>query len=129
MKMNRTLAYGMASLKRLEELGKERSWVQVVDLARAERLPPAYLNKVLQALVHNGMIKSARGRGYRLARPLSKINVWEIMEAFTMNGAPQKRRPDISLKLYATLKSQVSTWLEGLTLEDIVRSTMSEAGE
>ncbi|MFH2204599.1 MAG: Rrf2 family transcriptional regulator [Elusimicrobiota bacterium] len=122
MKMNRTLAYGMAALESLSQMGRGRDWVRVKELARAENLPVAYLNKVLKALEKAGMVESARGRGFRLARPLDRINVWEMMEAFTFNGAPVKPGPDASQMLYTTLRKQVSTWLEGLTLEDIVQS-------
>ena len=127
MKMNKTLAYGMAALESLAELGGDGQWIRVQDLARRGNLPPAYLNKILQALVEHGMVESSRGRGYRLIKTLDQISVWEMMESFTFNGAPEKKKPDFSPKLCATLKSQVSDWLEGLTMEDIVESAKTRS--
>jgi Rrf2 family protein len=57
--------------------------VRVADLAARHDLPPAYLNKQLQALVRAGILESlpgARG-GFRLARPPSKITLMDVVAA------------------------------------------------
>lgn len=119
MKMNRTLAYGLACLQYLGH-NNGGQWNQVADIARSQGLPAPYCNKVLQALVHAGFVESQKGRGYRLQRELDSISVWALMEAFTFNGAPAPEREEIPGKLYKKLREQVNHWLVGLTVQDIM---------
>ncbi len=122
--MNRTLAYGLACLQYLGENNGGR-WNQVSEICRCQGLPAPYCNKVLQALVHAGFVESQKGRGYRLARELDDISVWELMESVTFNGAPKPEKPAVSNKLYQTLREQVNHWLVGLSVQDIIE-TMKE---
>ena len=52
-------------------------------IAAQEGIPERFLLKVLKPLVGAQVLKSAKGPhgGYRLARPLSEVNVLEIIEA------------------------------------------------
>ena len=125
MRMNRTLAYGLAALHYLGQNNGGR-WNQVADIARFQGLPAAYCNKVLQALVHAGFVESQKGRGYRLRKELDKISVWELMEAFTFNGAPEAEREQIPGKLYKKLREEVNHWLVGLTVPDVVDMSVEE---
>jgi Rrf2 family protein len=57
--------------------------VPAAQLAASHGLPPAYLNKQLQALVRSGLLESlpgARG-GFRLARPPSAITLMDVVVA------------------------------------------------
>jgi Rrf2 family protein len=119
MKMNRTLAYGLACL---HYLGQNNGgvWNQMSEICRFQGLPAPYCNKVLQALVHAGFVESQKGKGYRLRKDLDDISVWELMESFTFNGAPKADTKQVSIKLYETLREQVNHWLVGLTVQDIV---------
>ena len=119
MRMNRTLAYGLACLHYLG-VNNGGQWNQVADIARFQGLPAPYCNKVLQALVHAGMVESQKGRGYRLRKDLDGISVWQLMEAFTFNGAPKAEREQVSNRLYETLRAEVNHWLVGLTVQDII---------
>jgi Rrf2 family protein len=119
MRMNRTLAYGLACLQYLGA-NNGGQWNQVADIARFQGLPAPYCNKVLQALVHAGFVASQKGRGYRLTRDLGDISVWALMEAFTFNGAPAPEREEIPGKLYKKLREEVNHWLVGLTVQDII---------
>lgn len=119
MRMNRTLAYGLACL---HYLGQHNGgcWNQVAEISRFQGLPAPYCNKVLQALVHAGFVESQKGRGYRLRKDLDKISVWQLMEAFTVNGAPKAGKAEVPNKLYETLRAEVNHWLVGLTVQDII---------
>ncbi|MEW2353705.1 Rrf2 family transcriptional regulator [Spirillospora sp. NPDC029432] len=57
--------------------------VSTGTLAKSYDLPPAYLNKQLQALVRAGIASSTAGRhgGFRLARPLSEITMMDVVAA------------------------------------------------
>lgn len=119
MRMNRTLAYGLACLHYLGQHNGGR-WNRVAEISRCHGLPAPYCNKVLQALVHAGFVESQKGSGYRLAKDLDAISVWQLMEAFTFNGAPAPQRAGVSNKLYETLRAEVNHWLVGLSVQDIV---------
>jgi len=119
MKLNKTLAYGLACLHYLGQ-NNGGGWNQVADISRFQGLPSAYCNKVLQALVHAGFVESQKGKGYRLRKDLDDISVWELMESFTFNGAPSAEKKELSIKLYETLRAEVNHWLVGLTVQDIV---------
>ena len=125
LKMNRTLAYGLACL---HYLGKNNggAWNQMADISRFQGLPAPYCNKVLQALVHAGFVESQKGKGYRLYKDLDEISVWQLMEAFTFNGAPQAEKAQVSIKLYERLREEVNHWLVGLTVRDIVEMTRED---
>jgi len=127
MKMNRTLAYGLACLHYLGE-NNGGAWNQVANISRFQGLPGAYCNKVLQALVHAGFVESQKGKGYRLSKDLDSISVWQLMEAFTFNGAPKAEKMQVSNKLYETLREEVNHWLVGLTVQDIVEMMKAEDG-
>lgn len=125
MRMNRTLAYGLACLHYLGQNGGGR-WNQVVEISRFQGLPAPYCNKVLQALVHAGFVESQKGRGYRLHKDLDSISVWQLMEAFTVNGAPKAEKAQVPNRLYETLRAEVNHWLVGLTVQDIIEMMKEE---
>ncbi|MDA8132417.1 MAG: Rrf2 family transcriptional regulator [Elusimicrobia bacterium] len=125
MRMNRTLAYGLSCLHYLGQ-NNGGQWNQVAEIARFQGLPAPYCNKVLQALVHAGFVESQKGKGYRLRKDLDGISVWQLMEAFTFNGAPKAEKAQVSNKLYETLRAEVNHWLVGLTVQDIVEMMKEE---
>ncbi|WP_248958084.1 RrF2 family transcriptional regulator [Sphaerisporangium perillae] len=57
--------------------------VPTARLAASYELPPAYLNKQLQAMVRAGILASTPGvkGGFRLARPLEKITLMDVVTA------------------------------------------------
>jgi Rrf2 family protein len=53
------------------------------EIAQAQRVPPDFVAKILQSLVHAGLLSSHRGSGggFRLARPRNEISLLSIVEA------------------------------------------------
>lgn len=53
------------------------------EIARATRVPPGYLAKVLQLLARGGLVTSAPGRkgGFRLARSAGEISILQVINA------------------------------------------------
>jgi len=53
------------------------------QIALATNVPKAYLSKVLQGLVHNGIVNSQRGLGggMALAKLATTLTVWDVVEA------------------------------------------------
>lgn len=53
------------------------------EICEAEEITPAFLTKILQPLIKNGIVKSKRGvaGGFCLAREPEKITLWDVMTA------------------------------------------------
>lgn len=86
--------------------------VSAKALAARHKLPPRHLEPVLQALVHEGILKGVRGPhgGYTLARDRGAISVEEILRVAT--AAEETDEPSLS----------------GSTLvNDVVRPALAEA--
>jgi Rrf2 family protein len=61
--------------------------VSGVEIAEKMQIPPTYLLTIMSTLKKAGFISVKRGNvgGYALAKPLSDISLWDIME--TMEGS------------------------------------------
>jgi Rrf2 family protein len=65
--------------------------VSVADIARTEKLPPRFLERIFQDLRRAGLLRSVRGRrgGFQLARPLADISLACVFDA--LSGTPVVR--------------------------------------
>ena len=82
MRMNQGVEWAVHVLLALAWLDDDEP-VSTARFAASYELPPAYLNKQLQALVRAGLLESlpgARG-GFRLARPAEKITLMDVVMA------------------------------------------------
>lgn len=82
MRMGEGVEWALHSCINLAWLGPERA-VPAARLAAWHDLPPAYLNKQLQALARAGLLVSTPGArgGFRLARPLAEITLMDVVAA------------------------------------------------
>ncbi|WP_412544190.1 Rrf2 family transcriptional regulator [Longispora sp. K20-0274] len=82
MRMNEGVEWALHSCLNLGWLGPERA-VTAGRLAAFYGLPPAYLNKQLQALARAGILTSTSGPrgGFRLARDLDAITLLDVVVA------------------------------------------------
>src|ERR671925_994621 len=64
--------------------------VRIADLARAEQIPPKFLELILLGLKNHGILQSRKGKGggYRLARDPSQIFLGQIVRMFDGPLAP-----------------------------------------
>ena len=99
-------------------------------LAARHSLPPRHLEPVLQALVHEGILKGIRGPrgGYELARDRRRITIDDILRAAgTVDEANQDAMPssqilsDIVLPAVAHAEQAFSQALAQITIEDLTR--------
>ena len=77
-------------------LHAEERPVSAKALANRHGLPPRHLEPVLQALVHDGILKGVRGPrgGYELGREPRRISAVEILRAAgTVDEEGQDQRP------------------------------------
>lgn len=53
------------------------------EICKAEGITPAFLTKILQPLIHRGLVCSKRGvaGGFSLAKDPSEITLWDVMKA------------------------------------------------
>src|SRR4051794_35486752 len=70
------------ALRAVVHLAAEAPSARTTDqIAKATRVPRAYLSKVLQSLVHGGILHSQRGigGGMTLAKPAEELTILEVV--------------------------------------------------
>lgn len=77
MQVSRSLEYAVRSLVCL---ASSRKPMDLKAIAGKEKIPPAYLAKIMSTLVQGGIVSSTPGRigGYRLTRPAGRIRLLDI---------------------------------------------------
>ncbi|MFE5944291.1 RrF2 family transcriptional regulator [Streptomyces sp. NPDC056480] len=80
--MSEGVEWALHSCLNLAWIGSGRA-VTAARLASYHELPPAYLNKQLQALARAGIVTSVSGPkgGFRLARALDRITLMDVVAA------------------------------------------------
>lgn len=88
MKLSRGVEWAVHSCTLLSILPPARG-LSAEDLARYFEVPSAYLAKQLQAMRRAGFVESVRGQGggYRLARSVEDISLWDIVAAIEGTGS------------------------------------------
>ncbi len=81
--------YGVRLMVRLGEMPGDEP-VSLKTVAETERLPLAYLERIVALLRRAGLVESTRGAhgGYRLARPAEEIRMDEVIVALEGAVAP-----------------------------------------
>jgi Rrf2 family protein len=106
-------------------------------LATRHRLPPRHLERVLQALAREGVLKGTRGRrgGYQLGREQHMITAEEILRIATTVDegaeAPGLGAPPLSEAVGGALaraEEAFSTALARISIADLTRSAMQLGG-
>ena len=111
MKLNQTIAYAVAAMSYLAGL-PAGSLANNTVICQAAKLPERYVLQILRKLVNAKILVSVRGvqGGYKLAKPVNKITLLEIVEAVDgpINQSERVDLPVMSAKA-ATIKSLVVT--------------------
>jgi Rrf2 family transcriptional regulator, nitric oxide-sensitive transcriptional repressor len=79
--LSKTVEYALRAVVQLASIAPDAS--TTAALAKVTRVPPAYLSKVLQALVKAGIVASQRGAtgGVSLARAPENLTILDIVNA------------------------------------------------
>jgi Rrf2 family protein len=87
--LSRRAKYAIKALLALAEREDDEP-MRIADLARAEQIPPKYLELILLGLRNNGILQSRKGKGggYRLARDPADIYLGQIVRMFDGPLAP-----------------------------------------
>jgi len=83
MQVSRKVDYALRAVIHLAgEEGKTRP-CSVAEIAAGERIPRQFLEKIIQQLIHRGLVRSQRGPhgGYLLARSPERVTFREVIEA------------------------------------------------
>ena len=87
--LSRKSKYAIKALIALAEHGREEP-VRIADLARAQQIPPKFLELILLELRNQGFLRSRKGKGggYLLARDPGAIYLGQIVRMFDGPLAP-----------------------------------------
>ena len=135
MRVSARADYALRACAELAVAGDER--LKRDELSSRQGIPIQYLESVLLQLKHAGILQSHRGAagGFRLARHPSEISLADVIRAVDGPMAdvrgdrpeqveypgPAARLQDIWIALRASLRGI----LEGTSLEDLVKGTLS----
>ncbi|MGH7773346.1 MAG: RrF2 family transcriptional regulator [Candidatus Binatia bacterium] len=82
MQIPRRVDYGLRAAIYLSTQDPDRS-CSIAEISRHQGVPRKFLEKIIQDLIHSGLVKSKRGPdgGYTLARSPREISFQDVIEA------------------------------------------------
>lgn len=130
MQVNAKVDYALRALAELAIA--EGGPVKAEAMARAQGIPPKFLENILLELRHAGIVLSQRGAegGYRLGRPASEITLADVIRVVdgplaNVRGLRPESLEYIGpaaslLQIWIALRANMRAVLEQVTLEDLV---------
>jgi Rrf2 family protein len=132
MKLTSRSEYALLALIYLARHKSEEA-VSVEKIARAQHIPPKYLEQILLALTRAKFLTSSKGQrgGYRLARPAGKIALADVIRLFDGALAPTDsvsryfyestpiEQEKSLIRLFKEIRDFVADKLENTTLSDV----------
>ena len=134
MRVSKKAEYGLRALVAMAR--RPTSW-SIHELSEHERIPVKFLEQILLALRHSGVLASKRGvgGGYALLRPPAQISVGEVVRILDGPFAPvpcAAERPTekctcpdprtCPVRLMMTqFRGEFAAWLEDRTIDDLLR--------
>jgi len=130
LRLTKLTDYGILLMTRMATSGQER--FSATELAEITHIPMPTVSKILQMLLHEGMLDSVRGAhgGYRLTRPASAINVRDVIGVFEGSialtecnlddgGACEQHEVCSTSNNWKRINHAVRQALEGISLADM----------
>ena len=139
MKLTGSVNYAIGILLQVV-LGAEESPLTAARIARGCRFPPRFLYRILRRLVDAGLLEgtSGPGGGYRLAKSLKAITLFDVVAAVDAPPEPSRLRPvkashqpaiDRVNKVCAASAEQFTRDLRGLKLADLMTAQKKPKGK
>lgn len=133
MKLTTRSEYGLLALVHLSRQPPEE-YVSVESIAKAQRIPPKYLEQIMLALKRARYVSSVKGQhgGYRLAKPANEITLAEIIRLFDGALAPTDSVSKYFygstpiegerklIRVFKRVRDLVAETLEGTTIADVM---------
>jgi len=133
MKLTSRCEYAMLALVHLGRQMTEEL-VSVDEIARAQKIPPKFLEQIMLALKRAKYVRSCKGRqgGYQLAKAADKITLAEIVRLFDGAIAPTEsvskyfyeptpiEKEEHLLQVFREIRDHVSKKLETTTIADVM---------
>ena len=133
MNLSKTVGYAVHALSCLEQARGEPLFVQ--EIAEATGIMKPYLARIINRLVHHGLIASKRGYrgGIVLAVPAEQISLARIVQAldgdswsqecfFGLEKCPAARACPAHV-MWSRMRKQIDGTLSRTTLADVTRAT------
>jgi Rrf2 family protein len=102
------------------------------EIARRQRIPPAYLGKIVQALARGGVVRTERGArgGVRLARPPEDISLRQVLEAaqgpIALSRCVSEPGHDCPTNSMACPVRQVTMRLQDLVVRELASTSLAD---
>lgn len=134
MQVNAKVDYALRALAELATA--ENGPMKAEAMARAQGIPPKFLENILLELRHAGIVISQRGAegGYRLGRPASEITLADVIRVVDGPLANVRGLRPESLEYTGPATSLLPVWialranmravLERVTLDDLVTGVL-----
>lgn len=129
MRISAKVDYAVRAAIELAAAGEELTKADAI--ARAQEIPPKFLENILGDLRQGGLVRSQRGAegGYRLARPAEEITLADIIRvvegpmASVRGGSPQDVEYSGSaeplLRVWIAVRAALRSVAEHVTLADL----------
>lgn len=126
---------GRYSLRVMIELARrlDEGFIPLKQLSKDQNISKKYMEQILPPLVKNGLLTASRGHlgGYQLAQAPAKITIKDIIISAEGSLAPvacMDHNPNecencetcLTLPIYQGLYQTVSSYLESITLQDVL---------
>src|SRR6266850_7432777 len=83
MQVSRKIDYALRAVIHLANEENSERACSVAEIAAREKVPRHFLEKIIQELIHKGLVRSQRGPhgGYLLARSADRVTFRDVIEA------------------------------------------------
>ena len=104
LQVSRKVDYALRAVIHLANEEANDRACSVAEIAARERIPRQFLEKIVQQLIHTGLVRSRRGPhgGYVLGRPAEQMTFRDVIEA--VEG------PDLAQRLRRASTRTASSW-------------------
>jgi Rrf2 family protein len=123
MRVSTKSYYGMLAMV---YLAKQKKTVRLSSIAREEKIPSDFLEKIMQQLRKSGLVVSRQGSkgGYQLAKTPKQINSYDVISVLEGGIAPFMCVSGAHTDVTCPRESQCSTKNVWKTLDTTVNSTL-----
>ena len=134
MKLSTKSEYGLRAMLNIAMNGSD-SAISIKDISKKEGISVAYLEQLMNKLMHNGLVESIRGPkgGYRLSKETDAITVGDIVKTLEGDLYPvhcvaiqkgsrntcKKSKGCVPKLVWMKLAKTIGDYLDSITLEEL----------